>query len=384
MSASLPLAGGVPLRRQPWWLLIAIHVPFIAFITAQAGFGLAAASSPYDAIALPLVLLASAIQLRHSFAAAGGVQPRYWQWTLLLLVAIAYIPAGAFGLRWATLQWFALASFAMLFHGRVALIAIVVSLLAHCVWYATFQDSMAAGVPALVWSFAYWGALQFLGAGGLYVAARLVHLLDELREARSDLADLAISRERLRISRDLHDLLGQSLSAVSLKGDLAIGLLDRGDVPRATGEIESLVSVARSALRDVREVAQRNPPIALSSEIDRAVNLLAAVGAETHVNIAVEPLSPETDQLFAWALREGVTNVLRHSSATVCAIDIGREEGMIRLEITNNGAMPMSSGGNGLSGLSARAASLSGSASGHAIADGSFRLTVQVPEITSP
>ena len=92
-------------------------------------------------------------------------------------------------------------------------------------------------------------------------------MMDQLRDARADLAELAIGRERLRISRDLHDLLGQSLSAVSLKGDLAIGLLARNEVPRAVGEIESLVSVARSALHDLRDIAHREPPIALSSEI---------------------------------------------------------------------------------------------------------------------
>jgi two-component system, NarL family, sensor histidine kinase DesK len=384
MSAAFPLTAAVPLRRQAWWLLIAIHVPFIAFTAAQAGLGLAVTSSEHDIIALPLVLLAAAIQLRHSLAAAAGMRPRYWPWTLLLLAAIAYAPAAVFGMRWATLQWFALASFAMLLRGRVALLAVVVSLVAHCLWYATFLDAPTVGPPALFWTFAYWGTLQFMGAGGLYVATRLVRLLDELHDARSDLAELAVGRERLRISRDLHDLLGQSLSAVSLKGDLAIGLLERGDVPRATGEIEGLVSVARAALRDVREIAQRRPPIALSSEIDRAVDLLASVGVETRVNVAAEPLSQATDELFAWALREGVTNVLRHSSATVCAIDIARTEGTARLEITNNGAMPVSSGGNGLSGLAARAAALSGSASGRPIADGSFRLLVQVPEVTAP
>jgi two-component system sensor histidine kinase DesK len=207
--------------------------------------------------------------------------------------------------------------------------------------------------------------------------------VDQLRDARADLAELAIGRERLRISRDLHDLLGQSLSAVSLKGDLAIGLLARQDVPRAVGEIESLVTVARSALHDLRDIAHREPPIALASEIQRAADLLASTGTETRVDMGVDTLPPAVDELFAWALREGVTNVLRHSAATTCAISIGRQEGIVRLEIVNDGAIPASSGGNGLSGLAARAAALSGAASARSMGDGRFRLRVDVPEVST-
>jgi two-component system sensor histidine kinase DesK len=167
---------------------------------------------------------------------------------------------------------------------------------------------------------------------------------------------------------------------VSLKGDLAIGLLERNEVPAAVGEVESLVSVARSALHDLLDVAHREPPIALSSEIERAADLLSSTGTETRVEIAVDKLSPPVDELFAWALREGVTNVLRHSTATTCSIRIQRDDGLVRLEILNDGAMPESPGGNGLSGLAARAAALAGAASGRSIGEGRFRLKVEVPE----
>src|SRR5262249_9387083 len=251
----------------------------------------------------------------------------------------------------------------------------------HDIWFTVLAALPTLPPSQFVFAFTYWGALQVLGAGGLFGATRLVRFVDELREARAELAELAIERERLRISRDLHDLLGQSLSAVSLKGDLAIGLLERHDVRRAVDEIESLVSVARSALRDVLDIAHREPPIALSSEIDRAADLLSSLGTETLVDMAAGTLSPEVDELFAWALREGVTNVLRHSSATTCSIRIARRDGGFCLEIVNDGAMPGSSSGNGLSGLAARASALSGTAEGGAGGDGTFRLIVQVPEV---
>ena len=382
MTVALPLSAVPPLRRRGWWLLVAIHVPFIAFTIVQAGLGLAMPRmTRYDGIAIALTIAAGAIQLRHSLAVAEGVRPRHWMWTLLLLVLIAALPIPTFRDRWITLQWFVVASFAMLLPVRVALVAIAAVALTSGLWYVRVLLLPDASVGERAWNFWYWEALLFLGGAGLYGATRLVRLMDQLRDARADLAELAIERERLRISRDLHDLLGQSLSAVSLKGDLAIGLLARDDVPRAVGEIESLVSVARSTLHDLRDIAHREPPIALKSEIDRASDLLASSGTETRVHIDVGSLPPAIDELFAWTLREGVTNVLRHSAATMCSIHIGRDAGNVRLEIVNDGAMPPSQTGMGLSGLAARAAALSGSASARAIADGQFRLRVEVPEV---
>lgn len=380
MSESLTLATTPALRRRAWSLLVVMHVPFIAFAIAQGGFGLALPGpAAHKAIGFVLAVAGCALQLRHSVAAAAGFRPRYWRLTLALLLIIAYVPLAFFGFRWLTLQWFVAASLAMLLPPRVALPIIVASALAIGIWYGIAVPLPGASFGERVWTFCYWEALQFLGSAGLYGAARLVRLLDELRDARADLAELAIDRERLRISRDLHDLLGQSLSAVSLKGDLAIGLLERDEVPRAVAEVESLVTVARSALHDVLDIAHREPPIALASEIERAADLLASTGTETRFDLTTEELPPDVDELFAWALREGVTNVLRHSTATMCSISIRRQHDALTLEIVNDGAMPVSSGGNGMSGLAARAAWLSGTVSGRALGDSRFRLRVEVP-----
>jgi two-component system sensor histidine kinase DesK len=272
------------------------------------------------------------------------------------------------------------ASFAMLLPGRLAIIASVATAVGVGIWLSLAYLTPGSSLGVSVWTFAYYESLMFLGGAGLYGSTRLVRLMDQLHDARTELAELAIGREHLRVSRDLHDLLGQSLSAVSLKGDLAISLLERNEVPKAIGEIESLVSVARTTLHDVREIAHREPPIALASEIERATDLLASTGTETHVDVAVHDLPPLVDELFAWALREGVTNVLRHSAATRCSILIQRHDEIVRLEILNDGAFPGSAAGTGLAGLAARAAALSGVASGRAMPDGRFRLRVDVPE----
>ncbi len=384
MTASVMFAPDPPLRRRAWWLLVAVHVPFIGFTVAQGALRLA--YPPPFAVnwgALVLALIAGALQLRHSLAVAEGVRPRHWVWSLLLVGLIAWVPLTWIPDQWVTVQWFFVASIAMLLPWRVALPAILVNAVVNGIIFASAASTPEFGWGLFAWNFAYWQALQFLGGAGLYGATRLVRLMDQLRDARADLAELAIGRERLRISRDLHDLLGQSLSAVSLKGDLAIGLLRRNEVPSAVGEIESLVSVARSTLHDLRDIAHREPPIALGSEIERATELLSSTGTETTVDIEARDLPPAIEELFAWTLREGVTNVLRHSAATTCAIRIDRHGDVVRLEIMNDGALPAAPSGNGLSGLTARASALSGSASARAIADGRFRLRVEVPEAAS-
>jgi two-component system, NarL family, sensor histidine kinase DesK len=382
MSVSLPIpAISSPIQQRTRWLLVAMHVPFFAFTIGQAGLGLTLPPPyPYQPQALTLAIVAAALQLHHSFAAAAGLRPRYWRWTLTLLVAIAWLPIPFLTSRWATLQWFALASFAMLLPGRLALWTSIASALVYGVFYTSWEGPSIVAPGYTVWVFSYFCALQFLGAVGLYGATRFIRLMEELSAAHADLAELAIERERLRISRDLHDLLGQSLSAVSLKGDLAVGLLERNDTPRATAEIESIVHVARSALHDLLDIAHHEPPIALEAEIERANDLLAATGTETQWQVRVDALSPPVDELFAWALREGITNVLRHSTATTCAITIARHDSGVRLDILNDGAMPASvASGHGLSGLAARASALSGVAIGHALGDGRYRLRVEVP-----
>jgi len=362
---------------QPRGLLLAMHLPFVAFTAAQTITGLGFDPPGTRWIALPLVLTAGTIQVRHSLAAAEGVRPRHWRLTLLLLFLIAYLPLPLFMHRWPTLQWYLIASLLMLLPARVALAASAIDAVGLAVWNVTTTTVDASQVA---WGIAYNTVVWLAGGASLYGAARLVWLAKELRATRAQLADLAIERERLRISRDLHDLLGHSLSAVALKGDLAQRLLERREVSRAEAEIESLVSVARSARHDLREITRRGPAVSLASELDRCTDMLAAVGVETRITRRVEGLPPKVDELFAWAVREGVTNVVRHSTAHTCSIFIGRGDGQLRLEIENDGAGLASVDGQGLSDLITRSAELSGKARGRTAGADRFLLTVDVPE----
>jgi two-component system, NarL family, sensor histidine kinase DesK len=370
---------GISVETHPRWVLVALHAPFVAFLAGRATFGLGFEPSNTEWLGIPLVLIAGAIQLRHSLAAAEGERPRYWPLTFALLVLIAYAPLPIFGDRWPPIQWFVIASSAMLLSRRAGIVIAALSAVGFAAW-ATANDSNHPPIT-LAWSFCYMATILLIGGVSLWGAAQLVRLLGELRAARAELAELAIGRERLRISRDLHDLLGQSLSAVSLKGDLAIGLVARHEHERAAAEIESLVDVARSALHDLRDVTHGELPISLRWEIDRATDLLGAIGIDVRTDVEIEELTPAVDELFAWAVREGVTNVLRHSTASICSISTRRREGILRLEIVNDGASSPPTTGHGLSGLSARAAALDGTVRGRASGDGRFRLVVELPEM---
>jgi two-component system, NarL family, sensor histidine kinase DesK len=375
--ATSPVGQPLPTARRARWFLFGLHIALLAVapVFTITGFEDDAGN---PAIAVLAALAIGALQLRHSLAAGRGERPRGWQWTLLALTVLVYLPIVWFGMGWAPMQYFMIASAAMLLRGWPAGAAVAAPLLATAagvIGEAPVGESPAQAALSVV----YWTVGLVTGAVALYGAARLVRVLDELEATRAELAKLAIGRERLRISRDLHDLLGHSLSAISLKGDLARRLL-HSDVHAARAEIEGLTAVARNALRDVRAITRDKHTVSLRTETDGAAALLGAAGIDARIDLDVPELARPTEEVLAWAVREGITNVLRHSQATTCSVTAARRGGMVRLEIVNDGARPSAGEGNGLAGLAGRARALSGSASGLRLRGGRFRLLVELPE----
>jgi two-component system, NarL family, sensor histidine kinase DesK len=364
-----------PTRRARWFLL-GLHLALVAVapVFTITGFE---GDPGTPLVAVPAALAIGGLQLRHSLAAARGGRPRHWPWSLAALVALVYLPMLWFSLDWAPMQYFVIASGAMLLAGWPAATAAVAPLVgtAAAVSQApVYGDGGAQGAFFAV----YWVVGLATGAVALYGSARLVRVVAELDAARTELAELAVGRERLRVSRDLHDLLGHSLSAVSLKGDLAIRLLGR-DPPAARAEIESLTGVAREALRGVRAVARDEHAISLRTETDGAVALLGAAGIRAHVDLDLPELSQATETVLAWAVREGVTNVLRHSRAGTCSITAAVRDGTLWLAIVNDGMRDAAGTGSGLAGLTGRARDLSGSVTAGPVGAGRFRLLVELP-----
>lgn len=215
--------------------------------------------------------------------------------------------------------------------------------------------------------------------------ARLADALRELHAARAELARQAVVEERLRLARDLHDLLGHTLSMIALKSELAGRLIEK-DVTRAAQEIQDVERVARQALREVRTAVAGYRQPSLGSELDGAREILEAAGITCTIDHAVGILPAGADTALAWAVREGVTNVIRHSRASQCQIRICRANEIIQAEVHNDGCTGQSGNpvqlGSGLTGLTERFRLLGGSVqSGSAPIEGTlgFRLVVKLP-----
>ncbi len=222
---------------------------------------------------------------------------------------------------------------------------------------------------------------------------RLARTSRELRIAREEIARLAVMAERLRIARDLHDLLGHNLSLIALKSELARRLLD-GTSTRAVNEISDVEHVARATLQQVREAVAGYRQPTFSCELYAAQEILAAAGIAYFYEgeediIGTLPTAIET--LLSWTVREGVTNTVRHSHAHQCTIHIMCKRHATCIEVIDDGigATPQGrntdalyypgKGGNGLRGLAERVEEFGGEFEACSRDGSGFRLAVTVP-----
>lgn len=223
-----------------------------------------------------------------------------------------------------------------------------------------------------------------LAFGASAVALRqLAVTLEELRRAREQLAQLAVAEERLRFSRDLHDLLGHSLSVIAIKSELA-GKLLPARPEEARRQIHDVQQSAREALREVRATVAGYRQPTLQSELEGARQLLEAAGITPEVELDSEPLPLAVDNLLALAVREGVTNVIRHSRARRCRISIKTGPTLASVRVVDDGQPggAPTERGTGLLGLSERAKALHGEVHAGRSGDG-FELALDVPRLAT-
>jgi len=218
---------------------------------------------------------------------------------------------------------------------------------------------------------------------GLWATAfvRQVAAVAELSSAREELARMAVDEERLRFARDLHDLLGHSLSLITLKSELA-GRLLPDEPEKAEAEVHDIEEVARQALGEVREAVAGYRSPTLDEELAGAVEMLEAAGISCNIENQAGLLPKEIDVVLAWAVREGTTNVIRHSQAHNCRIVLAREDGKAYAEITDDGRGKANGeiAGSGLSGLAERVATFGdGEFEAQPLQEGGFRLRVDLP-----
>lgn len=208
-------------------------------------------------------------------------------------------------------------------------------------------------------------ALQFgfatvMAGASTYLIRCLADLVGQLRATRSRLAALAVIEERQRFSRDLHDLLGHTLSVIVVKSE-AIRRFAEADPKTAATHARDIEDIGRTALADVRQAVAGYREIRLSEEIAQATDALADAGVMLKATNPLPSLDHATDTLFAWAAREAATNVLRHAHASSCSMTVTVHNGTAALDISDNGrGANGSEWGSGLTGLRERAERLGG------------------------
>jgi two-component system, NarL family, sensor histidine kinase DesK len=217
----------------------------------------------------------------------------------------------------------------------------------------------------------------FIGAGNIYFAQRNRHV-EKLRAAHKEIEHLAKVAERERIARDLHDVLGHTLSLITLKSELAGKLIDR-DPAQAKAEIRDVEQTARQALADVRQAIGGYRSKGLDAEIRQARTTLETAGVKVDLESSHIELPPNHESVLALSLREAVTNVVRHAQATRCSLRLERSNGHCRLEVQDDGSGGYQIEGNGLRGMRERVEALGGQLERDTSNGTKLKITLPVP-----
>ncbi|MGH2856505.1 MAG: sensor histidine kinase [Solirubrobacteraceae bacterium] len=369
--------GPLDHRPRPFrWVALLIWAAFIVFPMVDAAtsqvtglrywFGIAGAVVFAFGYAMLVVLLFRPDRSTARIVLTG----------LLLALAVALTVFDRSGLGYLVTYVAACAAAALPVYWRFPSVLVCTALAVGCVLLLGGSDAGSAAIG--------------YGSSTVGVGLLMVLLTDlrerntELTKARAELARVAVAHERERFARDLHDLLGHSLTVIAIKAELAGRLLGER-VDDAAAEVADVEQVARQALREVREAVSGYRQPTLERELEGARVALAAAGIEAEIERAAPDLEPEVEALLAWTVREGATNVIRHSGARRCRVNVSSGLAGAIAEVIDDGPnAPQRNGasgpGHGIAGLAERAERVHGRIEAGRIAgDGGFRLAVSVP-----
>ena len=349
-----------------WFSLIA----FLRVLTAEVGF------TVWDVVLAGgglLVLLA--IQTFWARRQATGDLPRRLAYVLLVVQALlAYLPFIRFGASWTGMPGFLAGS--------------VLLVLPPYVGWTVFATVAASTVGLQVM---FTGSLydELYVAGStivtglvVYGLTRLAALVAEVHAARLEMAKMAVAQERLRFARDLHDLLGYSLSAITLKTEVTQRLMVKYPA-RARAELNEILGISRQALADVRAVAKGYRELSFEQECRSAQSVLNATDVDVRITLEHQDLPVRVATVLATVLREGVTNLLRHSKASWCEIVVRQSDTEVTIDLANDGVAHASVtddiGGSGILNLSSRVVDLGGALAAGPEAPDRYRLHVRIP-----
>ncbi len=288
---------------------------------------------------------------------------------------LVYLPMIRFSDAWAAMPGFLAGSMLLVLPpvlGWIAFCAVVASMgVLQAVFTGPPLDIVYSSISTITTGFVVYGL------------SRLAALVVELHAARAEMAKMAVVRERLRFARDLHDLLGYSLSAITLKSELTHRLVTKNPA-QAKDELVEILGIARQALADVRTVSSSYRELSIEDECRSARWVLAAADVEVRMKLDYRDLPVAVSTVLATVLREGVTNLLRHSKAEWCEITLRQSQQQVTIEIVNDGVRQVTAdsgthGGGGLGNLAGRAVELGGELVTERTGDDEFRLRATIP-----
>ncbi|MCQ1582085.1 sensor histidine kinase [Streptomyces parvus] len=320
------------------------------------------------------LVLIFVLQLGHSRPGARRAPVRQWATTLSAQALLTYLPIAVFHSQWGAMAGFLAGSLLLLLpdlwawtaYGLVGLTMLIPPTLDGLSLQETFYLCLSTLLTGLV----------------VFGLSRMTELVQALHETRGQLAGMAVTKERLRFARDLHDLLGYSLSAITLKSELIHRLIPTHP-ERAMDEVSEVLVISRQSLADVRSVSSGLRRMSLEQELGAARSLLQAADVDVRSNIRLSGLDQRVDSVLAAVLREAVTNLLRHSRVSTCTLEAVEEDGWVRLIVVNDGVDPAyrdasPDSGSGLGNLRARLRTESGKLTVTRGA-GTFSLTAEAP-----
>lgn len=355
---------------------------------------------PMQVLGVALLVTFIALYIRLMIRAWGMVRPdaigefpapmNATSWRLFAtLIAISVAATAVIGEPAAATFVFLAPVSSSLLPARFALPAIGCAVVAVCIAEVvgrryggdvfTFDDALSSGFGTAMAGLITFGIRRMRG------------VMWELDRARGDVERLATAQERVRIARDLHDVLGHSLTVISVKSQLAARLVERGEMDRAGTEIREVEVLSRSAMADVREAVAGYRARTLAAELAAAEVTLDSAGIAVTVQRSAEGVPVEGEDALGFVVREGVTNVLRHSRARTCAIEVRHTADSVVVELVDDGggagqplhAIDPAAGadgpsGNGLRGLAERVAVVGGRLSAGDGPAGGFVLRAEV------
>lgn len=341
-------AAAMQALRGPWVPPRLGRAPYL-WLVSLTFFGWKYLYVPPSALELAALLLTLAVFVPVYFAS-------FWVRNRAVVPYILF--AFALGLAWAPLNFGACTFFVFagtmcshferqgVAYGSLAAILLSAAGFALLVGlpFSFLIPTLAAGAPVGV---------------ATIMDARVQRSREQLLMKQEEVEHLARIAERERISRDMHDLLGHTLSLITLKAELAGRLLER-DPAACRNEISDIEASARQALAEVRTAVSGYRETGLAHELARAKAALSAAGVALQTEVAPLTMPAVAENVLALALREAVTNILRHADARACTVRLGLEDGMLVLRIRDDGSAAGIAPGNGLRGMRERVEQLGG------------------------